>query len=152
MADPALLVERDQLLRLGDGALGVERQVGVDLGRDAAGDDLGHFRAEIDRDAVGDVADHGALPAPPDDRLLHQPRVGRHLRGFENEGGIGGRVGRPEGADRLHVAGVGDDGAHGAQLFELVGHGGIPRSGCLILNVGPRPLVFKRLWGSIGSG
>ena len=47
-----LFVGGDELARLGDGALGVERKAGVHFGGDAAGDDLEDFQAEEDQDAV----------------------------------------------------------------------------------------------------
>ena len=122
MPDPPLLVSRDEALGLGDHALRVERQIGVDLGRHPAGDDRRDLRAEVDRDPVGDLRQRGFGLAPPSNRLVHQPRVGGHLRGFQDQRRVGGRVGRLEGADRIHVAAVGDDRGHGAQLFELVGH------------------------------
>ncbi len=65
------------LAGLGDHRLGVEREVGVDLGRDAAGNDGGELGAEIDGDAVGDVADRRAGLAAPFDRLLDEARVAR---------------------------------------------------------------------------
>ena len=142
--DSALLIEPDQLVRLGDRALGVERQVRVDLGRHAARDDLGHLGPEIDGDSVGHVGDSRPLTASPMDRFLHQPRVSGHLRRLENERRIGGRVGRSESADGLHVAGVGDDSAHGAQLFELVRHGGLVGHGWRVSNVVSAPALFKR--------
>ncbi len=125
MTDPALLVEADQLARLGDHRLRIEREVGVNLGRDAAGDDRGELGAEIDGDAVGDVADRRARLAAPVDRLFDEPGVGWELGGLEDQRRVGGRVGRAELADRLHVAGIGDDGRHGAELVELAGHGGL---------------------------
>ena len=116
VADPSLLVGGDEGLGLGDHRLGVEREIGVHFGRHPAGDDGGQFRAEVDRDPVGHLGERGLMLAPPLDGLIDQPRVVRHLRGLEDQRRVGGRVGRLESADRIHVAGVGDDRGHGAQL------------------------------------
>src|SRR5690606_2164632 len=45
--------------------------------------------------------------------------------GLEQQRGVGGGVHRLEAGDGLDVAGVGDDGGQGAELFELAGHVGV---------------------------
>ena len=50
--DARLLVHADQLAGLGQGALGVETEPGIDLGGDAAGDDLEDLAAEVDEELV----------------------------------------------------------------------------------------------------
>ena len=45
-ADPGLLVQADELAGLGEGALGVEAEPGIDLGGDPAGNDLEDLAAE----------------------------------------------------------------------------------------------------------
>ena len=120
--DAAFLVVGDQRARLVDHGVAVERQIGVDFRRDAAGHDLGQLRSEIDREPVGDAARHALMAAAPDDRLLHEVLVLRHARRLQDQRGVGGAIRGAEGADRFHVAGVGDDGRHGLELFELGSH------------------------------
>ncbi len=52
--DAVLFVNGDELSGLGDGGVGVEGEAGIDLGRNAAGNDLEDFQAEEDQDAVDD--------------------------------------------------------------------------------------------------
>ncbi len=158
MADAALLVERDERLRLGDHAFGIERKIGVDFGRHAAGNDLREFRAEVHRDAVRHLADGSLLFAPPGNRLVDKTRIGRHLRRLQDQRRICRGVGRLVGADRLHVAGVGDDRSHGAQLFELTGHERASFGEFLLLKhvpvvpiVAPRGVIRKREARSAGT-
>ena len=47
-------VSGDELVCLGDGRGGVEGEPGIDLGGDAAGDDLEDFQTEQNQDAVED--------------------------------------------------------------------------------------------------
>ena len=53
--DAGRFVQRDQFAALGDVRFGVERQAGVDLGGDAARDDVQDFDAKSDQHAVDDV-------------------------------------------------------------------------------------------------
>src|SRR5262249_10824651 len=52
--DPPLLVHADQLAGLGQGALGVEAEAGIDLGGDATGDDLEDVAGEGDEELVNE--------------------------------------------------------------------------------------------------
>ena len=49
---PASSVHADQLAGLGNGCLGVEAEAGIDLGRDATGNDLEDLAAEGDEELV----------------------------------------------------------------------------------------------------
>lgn len=86
----------DDLEGLVDGGLGVERQVGVDLGGDLAGDDLEDLGAELDQEAVERELDlllsRAALALGVRDGLVDQGRVLGLLGGGEDEGGVGRRV------------------------------------------------------------
>ena len=62
--DAGLLVQADQPAGLGDGRLGVEAEAGVDLGRDAARDDLEDLAAEVDEQLVHERLGPGRSSPP----------------------------------------------------------------------------------------
>ena len=91
--DARLLVHADQLAGLGQGALGVEAEAGIDLGRDAAGDDLEDLAAEVDEQLVherlgarglvaGGVARRVAGPRRPGARTAASGPPGRAATGW----------------------------------------------------------------------
>lgn len=86
----------DDLEGLVDGGLGVEGQVGVDLGGDLAGDDLEDLGAELDQEAVESKLDlllgRAALSLGVRDGLVDQGGVLGLLGGGEDEGGVGRRI------------------------------------------------------------
>ena len=122
-----LLVQADQVARLGNGGLGIERQTGVDLGRHAAGHDGQDLAAECDQELVHDaiepriavVITHG---------LFQQRAVFRLLYRLENQRRIGSRVLWLVLLHQLEVAGVGHYRGELPQLFKLV-HDWVPSEG-----------------------
>jgi hypothetical protein len=129
--DAQLLVLAHEEPRLGDARVGVERESGVHLGRDAAGNDLQDPRAELDGQPV-DGKLHGIVAACPLSRLLTGPLEGGvddvgvlGLLGRRgDEGGVGRRVLGLELLDGVQVARIGDDRGHLLQLVEDVLHTG----------------------------
>ena len=122
--DAVGLVEADQPARLVDRRLSVEGEPGVDLGRDAAGDDLEDLLAEGDEQAIDAGLDLCvvvvAFGLGRADDLLEQPAVSRHLRRLQQERGVRRGVAGLVLGDRLEVAAIGDDHSHLAQLFQEV--------------------------------
>ena len=122
--DAVGLVEADQPARLLDRRLGVEREPGVDLGRDAAGDDLEDLLAEGDEQAIDAGLDLRvvivALGLGRADDLLEQPAVSRHLRRLQQERRVRRGIAGLVLGDRLEVTAVGNDHGHLAQLVQEV--------------------------------
>ena len=97
--DAPLLVERDELARLGDRPVGVEAQAGVDLGGDAAGNDLEDLAAEEDEELIDELPRHFFVPTAALESelggLFDQVPVSGHLGGVKEQRRIGGGVLRP---------------------------------------------------------
>jgi hypothetical protein len=91
-----LFVKADEVAGLLDGAFDVEREAGVNLCRDAAGDDREDFSAEGDEEVVDDLAvkggagERGVLVVG--DSLVEEVLVFRLLDGLVDEGGVRGGV------------------------------------------------------------
>ena len=120
-------VEADEVAGFFDGGLGVEREAGVHLGGDAAGDDLEDFAAEGDEEVVDDLAvECGAGErgvAVVGDGFFEERLVVGVLDGLVDQGGVRRGVLRREGADGFKIAGIGDDCGELFELVEGVGHG-----------------------------
>ena len=117
-------VKLDEKAAFGNERLGVERQVRVGLGGDAAGDDFEDLRAEEDEQVVEDAVQEvvaGGLGLVVGDGLVDEELVFRHLRGLEDKGGIGRGI--PGGVllEGGEIAGIGDNDGVLLQLFQLVG-------------------------------
>ena len=98
-AMPCCLVKLDEMPAFGDQRGGVEGQVRVGFGGDAAGNDFQNFQAEQNHQIVEDVREQflaGELGLVVGDGLVHEELIFRHLRGLENQRGIGGGVARRE--------------------------------------------------------
>ncbi len=119
-ADAGGFVQVDQFAALVDRALGVERQARVDLGRDAARDDLEDFGAEGDQQAVDD--DVGRFAGVIAHGFLEQRLVRILLDGLQDQRRIGGRVLRLVLRELLEIARIGDDGGVLLQLVECGSH------------------------------
>jgi hypothetical protein len=117
---PGLLVQADQAPRLGDRAFAVERQAGVDLGRDPPLDVAEDLAPEIDEQPL-----HGGLRAAlaARDRVLDQAAIALVAGRGEQKGGVGGRVARLPARHGVDVARVGDHDRVLPERFELIDHG-----------------------------
>lgn len=86
----------EDLKGLVDGALGVEGQLGVDLGRDLAGDDLQDLLAELDQEAVESVLDllikGRALLLAVGNSGIDQGGVLGLLGSSQDQGGVGSGI------------------------------------------------------------
>ena len=123
--DPGALVLRDDVACGLDGLLGVVGDAGIDLGGDAAGDDLKDLLAEGDGEGleslrgdllvggIGACVFAGLLQYVVDDGLV----LG-HAGGCLDQGRVGGGIGRLVLFDRVDIAGVGYHG--GGQWNEAV--------------------------------
>ena len=117
------LVKLNEVPALGDERVGVERQVRVRLGGNAAGNDLQNFQAEQNHQIIEHVrqqffaAEFGLVVG---DGLVHEKLIFRHLRGLEDQRRIGRGVARRELFERGEIAGVGDDDGELFKLVELV--------------------------------
>mmetsp|Transcript_8978 Transcript_8978/g.21408 ORF Transcript_8978/g.21408 Transcript_8978/m.21408 type:complete len:458 (+) Transcript_8978:3388-4761(+) len=120
LVDAPFLVETDELPGLGNGCLRVEGEAGVDLRRDVAGDDLGDFDPEVDRDLVHRQRQ---VSLGIFDGVVDQLGVFRHDGGLGNEGRIGGGVLWLDLSDRVDVAGIGNDDGVFEELVVFRGHG-----------------------------
>lgn len=113
-----VLVELDEVASLGEGALSVERVLGVYLGRDTAGDNGEDLLAELDEEAVksgvGLGVDITVLLLAVLDSNVNELGVGGELGGSEDEGGVSGCVLGLVGGDGLKVTRVRDDNGAGA--------------------------------------
>mmetsp|Transcript_55277 Transcript_55277/g.131288 ORF Transcript_55277/g.131288 Transcript_55277/m.131288 type:complete len:336 (-) Transcript_55277:8-1015(-) len=124
LVDALLLVEPDDLPRLVQSRLNVEREARVHLRGDVSGHQLRDLRPEGDGEAV-DGIHHlllrrvalGALDGRIDQ--LCELRV-RHRR--EDERGVGRSVHGRQGLDAVEVAGVGNDLGHRRELCACVRH------------------------------
>jgi len=126
--DPGLGVERDQVARPGKAAIDVERQIRIDLGRDAAFGVLEDLAAEIHRE-LGHCCPGFALPVAlraraEGERVFNQRAVLRVLRRLVKQRRIGGRILRPQPRDGIDVAGVRNDDGVLFQGFEQI-HGAL---------------------------
>ena len=118
LGDAGCLIESDELAGLGDCGGLIERQAGIDFGRDAAGDNLEDFRAEGDEEGI-DGGLH-ALALVILGRLLEEGLVFGHLDGLKNKARVGRGIQRLESLHGGEVAGIGDDLGVLAKLFECV--------------------------------
>jgi hypothetical protein len=114
----------DERVRLLDRLFRVVRQPGVDLRRDAAGDDAQDAEPELDAESVDGPTHDGVLVPPgarvlarPAERLVHQRRVLLHLRRSHDQRRIRCRVPWLELPDSVDVAGVRDDDRHARELI-----------------------------------
>ncbi len=115
--DAGLVVQGDDRARFGDGLIDVVGEAGVDLGGDAAGDDVEDLAAEGNFERPeglrGDLLVGGAGICVFADLLEHVIDDGLVFGLFGcggDEGRVGGRVLRAELLDGVEVAGIGDDG------------------------------------------
>ena len=115
--DAGLVVQGDDGARLGDGLVDVVGEAGVDLGGDAAGDDVENLATEGDFEGPeglrGDVLVRGTGTGILAHLLQHVIDDGLILGllcGGGDQRRIRGGVLRLELLDRVEVAGVGDDG------------------------------------------
>jgi hypothetical protein len=98
-----------------NGGLGVEREAGVDLGGDLAGDDLENLLAELDQEAVDGIVnlhvDALALAGllGGGNGLVDELGVLGLLGGGEDQGRVGGGILRLVLANGSKVTGVADD-------------------------------------------
>ena len=77
-----------------DAPFDVEGEAGVDFGRDAAGDDLEDFQAEVDKDFIQGMREAGSgLGFAIADRLFDEVLILGLLAGGIDEGRIGRRIG-----------------------------------------------------------
>ena len=130
-------IQGDQVAALGDCTFRVERQAGIDFGRDAAGDDLQDFLAKRDQQAVDDFGIGGIRMVAHG--LFQQRLVFILLHGLQDQRRVRRRVARRVGLNRLEVAGVGHHGSKLLQLFELV-HGCTGKSEGTCRGIVPNPL------------
>ena len=111
---PCLLVQRDQLAGLGDGAFGIEAQTGIDLRRDPAGNDLQNLAAERDEQLVHERLGASCARRPARPGQVPAPRRPGAVSGFwaacKQQRRVGGGVLRLVPGDGLDIAGIGDDG------------------------------------------
>ena len=121
-ADLAVGIVLNDLLGAGDRGGRVERKVGVHLGRDASGDELGERRADRHGQAIGDGGDTrfrlAGLPRTPGDGIVHRVLELGGSEGLQHDRGVGRAVDGPQPPHGLDVAGVGDHRCHRAQLIE----------------------------------
>ena len=100
-------------MSLGDRAVHVEAQTGIDFGRDTPRHDVENLEAEGDGQLVQGDADAlagvGRFLFGVGECLFDQRRVFGHLNGLEEEAGIGGGVTGLIFADAVEIAGIGDD-------------------------------------------
>jgi hypothetical protein len=79
-----------------DGGLGVEREAGIDLGGNLAGDDLEDLLAEQDEETVKGlvdlVVDRATLFLGPRDGAIQEGGVVGLLGGGQDQGGVGGGI------------------------------------------------------------
>ncbi|ENN87512.1 hypothetical protein RHSP_43945 [Rhizobium freirei PRF 81] len=128
--DAALLVGSDDGAGLGERGLRIERQVGVDFGRNTTGNETGKRCADGDCQTVGNGSRNRfggtALPLAPSDGFLD--RIGEHRRAerLQHDGRVGGAIHRLEARDGLDIAGIGHHGGHGAELVKLGSHNRYP--------------------------
>ncbi len=121
-AMPCCLVKLDEMPAFRDERVGVERQVRVGFGGDAAGNDFQNFQAEQNQQIVQHVRQQilaAELCLVVGDGLVHEELIFRHLRGLEDERRIGRGVARRELLERGEIAGVGDDGGELLELIQL---------------------------------
>ena len=86
----------DDLQGLVHGGLGIERQLGIDLGRDLAGDDLQDLLAELDQQAVQggvDLLVNGlTLGLAVGNSRVDEGGIVGLLGGSQDQGGVGGSI------------------------------------------------------------
>jgi hypothetical protein len=86
----------DDVEGLVDGALGVEGQLGVDLGRDLAGDDLQDLLAELDQEAVQGgldlIVDGATLLLAVGNGGVDESGILGLLGSSQDQGGVGGGI------------------------------------------------------------
>ena len=106
------LVQIDQPLGAGNGGVGVKRQAGIDLGRNAPRHHGQNLAAKAHQQAVHQVVQGRIGKALH--HLVQQRRVLWLLHGFQNQRGVGGGILGPVLRQLLKIAGVGH---HGGDLF-----------------------------------
>ena len=62
------------------------------------------------------------MRAAPANRLIDDMSIGLHLRRFQDQRRISCAIRGLEGTYRLHIACIGNNGGHGLELIELIGH------------------------------
>lgn len=79
-----------------DGGLGIEREAGVDLGRDTAGNDLENLLAKLDQETVEGVVnllvEGAALLLAVSESSVNQLGVLGLLGGSQDQRGVGGGI------------------------------------------------------------
>jgi hypothetical protein len=84
-----LLIQRDELARLGNRRRGIEAQARGDLRGDAAGNHFEDFTSEQNKKTINELFRHLIVAAAALKRkfgsLLHQAPVGRHLGGVKKK-------------------------------------------------------------------
>ena len=73
-ADAFLLIQRDELAGLGDGALSIEAQAGGDFGGNAAGNHFQNFASEQHEKAIDELFGHLLVTAAALEMQVRQPR------------------------------------------------------------------------------
>lgn len=103
----------DDVEGLVNGGLGVEREAGIDLSGDLAGDDLEDLLAELDKQTVEGgidlLVESLALSLTLGDGGIDEAGVLGLLGGGEDQGGVGGGILRLVLANGGEVTGVADD-------------------------------------------
>jgi len=90
--DAIFFITRDERARFGEGGLGVKAETRVDFGAYAAGHDFQNLEAKKHREfiqRIGHIFSFGGY-------FAEQLGVLGHLRGFQDEAGVGGGVLRGE--------------------------------------------------------
>lgn len=91
-----LITYLDDTESLLDGGLGIERELGIDLGRDLAGNDGENLLAKLDKETVESgvdlLTDLTTLLLGPVDGNVDQLGVLGLLGGGKDQGGVGGGI------------------------------------------------------------
>ena len=107
---------------LGHRGFAVERQPGIDFGRNTAGHDLENLLAEIDEQPIDQRSEFLLLSAfvvvRRLDRFVDQSLILRHLGRLINQRRIRRRIARRVFGKRFEIAGIGNDDGHRFELFE----------------------------------
>jgi len=114
-----LFVQVDDLAGLGQQSLFVKGQACIHFGGNTARDGFENAGAHGDREGVRGQADVTVAVA---DGLLQQVLVTVQGSCLEQQRRVGGGVDRLEFGDGIEVAGVGDNGGHLLELFQLGSH------------------------------
>src|SRR4030095_7215785 len=105
-----LLIQRDELARLGNRRRGIEAQARGDLRGDTAGHHFEDFTSEQNKKTINESSRHLIVAAAALKRkfgsLFHQAPVGRHLGGVKKKRRIGGGILRPVPSNGLNITGI----------------------------------------------